>query len=435
MKSTYFFFVPILILTNLFVPKELNLILVFGLFLLFCQFDSGLIYIRSLKLLFPFLLLALIGIMIGLYNYGINQDFYRDFYYYAKVPIYILAGIAVSQYIKDFDTIFYLFGLFVLYSSCMHIYKAIPNLGLINDLYSYRNAAGTEDINEVIFLGLFFSRIINKKFRALIPKTSFLFKVMGYLIFVSFLLYFSRNMIVLLLVFCFFMCNWVNVRHLKSRVNYRLFYVLVAVISVSAILATLASTTSSIPMLNSLVEKFESIPAELIWNAEDNTSATMDDIQHNWRGFEAYQGILTYENGNTFSKLIGSGFGTLVELGIVMDLDGAEYERIPILHNGYIFLLVKNGWLGILLYLLFIYTLGFTKKNQNEQDPSSYYFLQMLSALSIVIIVYTLTSTGLYNPHVVTIPIIVGLGWGCYERSLSQQPANSTMGQRHLLSY
>jgi hypothetical protein len=351
------------------------------------------------------------------------------------VPIYILAGIAVSQYIKDFDTIFYLFGLFVLYSSCVHIYKAIPNLGLINDLYSYRNAAGTEDINEVIFLGLFFSRIINKKFRALIPKTSFLFKVMGYLIFVSFLLYFSRNMIVLLLVFCFFMCNWVNVRHLKSRVNYRLFYVLVAVISVSAILATLASTTSSIPMLNSLVEKFESIPAELIWNAEDNTSATMDDIQHNWRGFEAYQGILTYENGNTFSKLIGSGFGTLVELGIVMDLDGAEYERIPILHNGYIFLLVKNGWLGILLYLLFIYTLGFTKKNQNEQDPSSYYFLQMLSALSIVIIVYTLTSTGLYNPHVVTIPIIVGLGWGCYERSLSQQPANSTMGQRHLLSY
>lgn len=74
------------------------------------------------------------------------------------------------------------------------------------------------------------------------------------------------------------------------------------------------------------------------------------DINNNWRGFESFQAILSYANAGVVGQVIGQGFGALVDLGFYMPLGESEFRYIPTLHNGYAYVLVKFGLLGILLY-------------------------------------------------------------------------------------
>lgn len=87
------------------------------------------------------------------------------------------------------------------------------------------------------------------------------------------------------------------------------------------------------------------------------------DINKNWRGFEAYQGIITYFNGSTLQILFGQGFGALVDLGFYIKLGGdIEYRFIPVFHNGYVYLLLKTGLVGLFLFIYFFVKLLISSK-------------------------------------------------------------------------
>ena len=106
----------------------------------------------------------------------------------------------------------------------------------------------------------------------------------------------------------------------------------------------------------SLIGKFEhSVTEVAISDYED-----MSDINLNWRGFESYRAYLTYLDGSLFEKAFGQGFGAMVDLGFDMPLGGdasISFRYIPVIHNGYMYLLVKYGLIGVLIYLYYIFKL------------------------------------------------------------------------------
>lgn len=81
------------------------------------------------------------------------------------------------------------------------------------------------------------------------------------------------------------------------------------------------------------------------------------DINQNWRGFEANKGIETFLSGSVKQQILGQGFGAVADLGFDMPLGGSVFRHIPVFHNGYVYVLLKTGWLGFFLYLLFFFKL------------------------------------------------------------------------------
>jgi hypothetical protein len=138
------------------------------------------------------------------------------------------------------------------------------------------------------------------------------------------------------------------------------------------------------------------------------------DINRFWRGFESYRALQEYGTGDTLSRIFGKGFGSLVDLGFVMTLADEEFDKIPVLHNGYLYLLVKTGVAGLaafMLYLLFLFRRG--KLLVAMPDAGIRFSAMLLIALTLVMIETTLVISGMFNrswlyPATLLIGVLVG---------------------------
>jgi O-antigen ligase len=99
-----------------------------------------------------------------------------------------------------------------------------------------------------------------------------------------------------------------------------------------------------------------------------------------------------------------------------MQLAGEDYDQVPIMHNEYVMLLVKSGVVGLVLYLVFLYGIGFKKVQELRDNSESYYCYQMLSALSVISLLNTYTGFGLIGLTGVTVPVIMGFFHGNIQR-------------------
>jgi hypothetical protein len=385
--------------------------------------DRFIYYKSAFNVLMPFVLLIVIGLLSGLPN-G-RHDYFRDILIFSRNIVYFISGVALSKYIKKFSQFFRYFVVVAFLASLAHVGKIVLHLGAINSLQTIRTVAGFSNSVEGIILSIFVSCLLSRKFREVIGSFNFLQKLMLLFTTMSFFLYFSRTLLVVLVVVCLFLCDSVYVRKIFSQKNRRLFFI---AISFGTLLTIAYFASLSLPVnspVRTLVEKFQNVPDEVTWSKERNLTATREEIQNNWRGYEAYQGLLKFEEGGTLQRMFGFGFGARVDLGLIMKLGGKDYEDVPILHNEYVMLLVKTGIVGLLLYLLFLYMLGFRTLKQSEtNNPEVYYSYQMISALSVVMLLNTFIGFGLLDPANQAIPIFIGFFWGNIQRNKTRVEIN-----------
>lgn len=83
----------------------------------------------------------------------------------------------------------------------------------------------------------------------------------------------------------------------------------------------------------------------------------MSDINANWRGYEAFQGLSAYSEGTLVQKAMGQGFGAQADIGLYMNLGGTDFHQIGQFHNGYVWLLLKTGWIGLFAFGLWMWRL------------------------------------------------------------------------------
>lgn len=147
-------------------------------------------------------------------------------------------------------------------------------------------------------------------------------------------------------------------------------------------------------LLAGLVEKTARSLVELV--PQDPTSET--DLNLYWRGFESLMGLQAFLSGSELQRIFGQGFGATVDLGLVMLLGGYEFDRIPILHNGYVYLLVKTGIAGVLLYFAWLALLARRAVGAARDGfVSRAYAGRVLLSVALYIAMSTLVVTGVYN--------------------------------------
>lgn len=402
---------------NMFVPEKLFFASVVLALLVVIPFDRTVFYSRTGAVLLPLLVLVLIGVFGGFRNSRI--DLYRDVYIFSKNIFYFLAGIALSRFVRSFANFFRYFLPLAFLGALMHIGMVAANIQSAGSLQEIRMSAGISNSLEAIIASLVVAGVASKRFRSLIGGISKLQIGMITIIMISFVLYFSRTMIVLVVLLAMFLADKVFIRKFLDKKNLRILTVAIVFSSVVYIAYIGALFFPENSPVRTLAEKFRNIPEEVSWNRERNLGATKEEIQANWRGYEAYQGMLKFNEGKSLQKVFGYGFGARVDLGLIMKLAGEDYEDVPILHNEYVMLLVKSGIAGLMLYLLFLYLIGFKSITRFEiNDEETYYSYQMLSALSVVSIVNTYIGFGLLDPTNGAIPIFIGLFWGNIQRQI-----------------
>jgi hypothetical protein len=401
---------------NVLISQEAFILAVIAAMLCTISLDRFVFYKSAVNILLPFILLVIIGLFSGIEKSRL--DYYRDVFIFSRNIIYFISGITLSRYVKSIQQFFSLFIIVGFIASLIHLAKIILHLGEIDSLQSIREIAGFSNSVEAIVLSLYVSRLLSRRFKAITGRLTIIQKLMLLVTALSFFLYFSRTLLILLPVICLFLTDSIYIRKIFSKKNKR-------VLNTAVIFAILLSIVYFVSLLfpedspvHTLVQKFQNIPQEISWDKERNLHATREEIQNNWRGYESYQGMLKFNDGQPLQRIFGYGFGEMVDLGLIMKLAGRDYEKVPILHNEYVMLLVKTGIAGLLLYLIFLYRLAFTKLTAAEtDDPELYYSYQLISAMSVVMFLNTYIGFGLLDPSNQAIAIFLGFFWGNIQRN------------------
>jgi O-Antigen ligase len=159
----------------------------------------------------------------------------------------------------------------------------------------------------------------------------------------------------------------VNPRFTPKRVRNYAAFLLGAVV-----LLALASNGLHSDKVGDLLESFVEKTANTSSEVTVHSYETYEDINLNWRGFEAARAAKTYAEFGDAEKLVGGGFGTMVDLGFAMKLGigntAESLEFASILHNGYMELLVKTGLFGLVLFILFCIQIAFMAFQEFRQS-------------------------------------------------------------------
>jgi hypothetical protein len=152
-------------------------------------------------------------------------------------------------------------------------------------------------------------------------------------------------------------------------------------------------------------------------------------INENWRGYETAKALTLYRSGSALQLLFGYGFGAQVDVGLFMKL-GSPQDRhglersIPILHNGYAYLLVKGGAVAVGLFLsamAWLYLPGrsivSTESSRLLSAPA-----RVLQACAVILAVTTWFVGGVFNKNGL-FPFLLASGFIL--------AAVSTYGERH----
>jgi len=122
------------------------------------------------------------------------------------------------------------------------------------------------------------------------------------------------------------------------------------------------------------------------------------DIHTRWRSYESRMALRKFDESDLMKKIVGSGYGSKIDMGLYMLLGEYEFRYIPILHNGYFFVLIKAGVLGLFMLILFyfrVYYYGCKFGSDNSGDKLI--ISRLMISLSIVFSVTTLSVAGPYN--------------------------------------
>jgi len=149
------------------------------------------------------------------------------------------------------------------------------------------------------------------------------------------------------------------------------------------------------PGLESFLYKMKIAPSEIFSPPKDIDIKNHKYLWDHWRAYEANMAYKQMKL-HPISFFNGYGFGSLVDLKFVAPLNEKGMRFIPILHNGYSYVLFKTGFIGLFLYLTFLLSLYFQSyKNKISEDEQV--VRNFISAIGLFFVFSSLIVTGIYN--------------------------------------
>ncbi len=118
-------------------------------------------------------------------------------------------------------------------------------------------------------------------------------------------------------------------------------------------------------------------------------------INESYRGYESARALHAYEASGPLGWTLGQGFGALLDLKLWVPGVG---RYIPVLHNGYLYLLLKGGALAVLLFLYSLWrTYALGRGAASAEEPLRRLSGRLLQAVALGLGVTTWVISGVFN--------------------------------------
>lgn len=373
-----------------FFPTEISspLIVLFGLSIM----PFGKIQCSYLKLVWPLIVVLIVGFL-GVTDHE-PRHILRDISF-ALTPIaLIFIGYWIAKNNGMWPLILKIMGIFGFVLALKHLSGFIQNPDLLNSaIDDVRKSVGAGyDLVILIFvLGIFQKHFgIYYLFPRFLPP----FIVMPVML-ASFVLSFSRTEFMVGIILSLSLLGWI------SQVNYRMVLTVVVVMVGYIVIAVVTPENETGTFRSKLVRSIEEITV--------SDYRDMEDINYNWRGYEAYRGVATFLSGTIQQQILGQGFGALVDLGFYIKLADREYRYIPVTHNGYAYILVKAGLLGLICYTLFyISVIRYAVRYCSSMNNEERYLARLLLGCILSLIFTMFVVGGMAEMHNVELVLLVG---------------------------
>lgn len=329
---------------------------------------TGELSIGRYKVLFPLVLLLIIGTRLGT---GFKRiDIIRDYVYFSTPILSFLFGVILCKKLS-LSKLMVLFVTFGSVYSLYYLLQATFQFGsvFVADTYDTRYSIGTG--TPVPMLALFFSIFYYKEIFKVIQNHYLLLGII--LLNTAVLYYFSSR------VYYFSFLIFILLYLFYSFVSK---YKKIGIILFSGVLIILAFIIYQ--MINGdgfVAEKLRNSLNEMFVQEFDG----YDAVINNWRAYELFEAYNSMTQGSLLQKLAGFGFGKLVYLEMELLLPGIELNYIPILHNGFAYVMVKTGLLGILIFLYFAINLFIKtrRKIKVSGENKSAFILLIASVITV----------------------------------------------------
>jgi hypothetical protein len=352
--------------------------------------------ISYIKQLAPFIGLLFIGCIGTLIHKFEPYNVIKDIFHFLKPVTGLLIGYVFFKKIDDFKV----FAKTIVNAS---IISAIIHFLII--IFLVRLEAGTihavrefSKDNFLELLGLFFL-LFYRRFNNQPLYPSIIRSIIYAIILIaSISLYFSRTMIVAGIILFISLMGYARI----TQKNLKIIGSIIVAIGLFYIYLYNTNIRRDKPGLEAFLYKVKIAPAEIFKTNIDRDNHK--DLWDHWRGYEAKRAIALM-NDHPSSYIFGAGHGSLVNLKFYAPLAGDRkgIRYISELHNGYMYILYKTGFIGLCIYLFILvrwYLYLYNKKSLISW---------LIGGISIIYFVSTLTITGVYNSRDIFIFIIGAL--------------------------
>lgn len=383
----YLFFLTI-ISSYFFVVEITFLIAVVGVLVHFNFLSLKKEHIDRIKL--PFYL-VLIGLIFSYQNRFI--DILRDLFYFVNPIIIFLFGYLSASRIpfNNFLKTFLILGGF------LALYFVLGfNFELVNS--SVNEIKKEEGIASYVTV-ISFSVLVILQIRKVHYFKVFMERLLLFLTGLASVLAFSRTFILVFGICLVFGLGFVK---LNRVLPLRILAIALIVLTSFASITFLESSNKR----GSFIGKLNSSLTEI--SVQDYRSES--DINTNWRGYESFMGLKQISAGSLGEIILGQGFGALAPLGITIKLGGKEFTEIPIFHNGYITIILKTGFLGLFIYILFLGRILISNVKRSSTNFKKNLAINLSAAFAIILFLTTFIISGWLN-QTVMVPIILCFGY------------------------
>lgn len=398
--------------TSYLLPAELYTVVLLVLFFGYAVSSPGHITQLAFKLAFPFMLLGILG-----FAMAVDNDRYlalKDGWYILKLCLCLMVGLMLGVREHRPENLFRVLVIFgVATGVCVILVMPVIHAGGLG-------SAEAEGSNLLPLASLAALPILLDRVRA--KGAAFLWRDLAALLLLLAAAAISNSRITLI-ASIIMLLSWAGLFANAKR----------TIIGGLAVAAVGALLWQFLPEytggeLNALTKLRRSLDEMLPDNVYDSQTMLL-----NWRGFEAFNAQLMFDQGSTVRKLLGFGLGAEINLGQVVRMSQEmAYQYLPTIHNGFYFVLIKFGMVGIVIYGLAV--ASWLRWGRGRHTDGRSLTDRILRGQVVIVFASTAVITGLFNKselHGVTVLVAFIIGMGC--RMLSDH-LKAAEEQQHLAS-
>jgi hypothetical protein len=390
----YPFLLLILILASFFHVQAI--VLGISLVIIFMPLKQHLAVIKATRIFAALLLPAILGLIAGYKNS--NYLILKDLYYFAIPVLFILAGIVLACRV-DIEAFLKTLVFAGVLTSVMVTGISISYMGFgaLLDPYSAHYAMGIIGAPgpPMALACLLFAWKFNIR----------LFRARWFNLFVAinaFGVYMCASRTYVIIMGCFILLLVAD----KVKRMWVIPTIFVLIMIAFLIPTDIFKATSSETFMSKMLGSFNELKM-----GDYNTE---QDINLKYRGYESFMALKGYAEGDTKDWIFG-GLGKLIDLKTFVRLgEDTDFQYIPVLHNGWLYILVKTGIVGVVTYILVFFGLIITnwKKYADAKGKPA---IRMFAALTIGCIFSLLLTnyivTALFNVEMCIIMITLGYSY------------------------